>query len=266
MFSHTFSPSRCLALTKHFLYAMKRNPTRLIEILVWPAFEILLFSFLAVAVTHSEDQVLSTGLGIIAGLVFWNFFSRIVQETIAQFMDDVISKNMQNILVTPVTVYELLCGLSLASIIKMMISILFLSLLILGIYPSLFTLIGVVSLAWIAILVLYAISLSFVGVALIILFGTRLSFIGSLLSISIQVIACAFYPRTVLPPVLYQLSFLVPASYVFESIREFLVTSVANTSEFLIASIMLLFTLVLSILFFQFAFDKARSTASLTKI
>ncbi len=262
----SFSYHRCAALTLHFLYAMKRNPTRLIEILVWPTLEIVLFSFLALAVHQAENQVITVGLSILAGLVFWNFFSRIVQESIAQFMDDVISKNIQNILVTPVTLTELVAGLSIAAILKMIISIAFLSLLIFGLYPPLLVLIGTTSLIWIGILISYAIVLSLLGIALIMIFGTRLSFIGSLLSTGIQIFACAFYPRNILPPVLYQLSFLVPISYVFESIRNYLLYKTVYPTELLLAALSLFLTIVITIIIFKRAFGIARERASLTKI
>lgn len=261
-----FSLHRIFTLTLHFLYTMKRNPTRIIEIIVWPSFEILLFTLLAASIENVENNQIKVGLLILSGIIFWDFFSRIVQESISQFLDDASSKNIQNILLTPVKPIEMLTGLSLASFLKMIISSLFLLLIVLLIYPNIFLNFGLVSFAWIAILILYGIIISIFGISLILIFGQKVSFIGSFLSTLIQIFSCVFYSRETLIEPLKTISYLIAPSYIFEIMREYIESGQNDSGKIFLSFIITALTGLLSFLTFKICYRIAKNKATLTKI
>lgn len=260
------SLKRIKALTLHFLYTMKRNPTRLIEIIVWPSFEILLFALLATSVEQIENTYVKTGLLLLSGIIFWDFFSRIVQETISQFLDDVNSKNIQNILITPLSQEELLIGLSIASFLKMIVSSIFLLLIILIIYPTVFLSFGLISFLWITILILYGISISTFGIALLFIFGQKFSFIGSFLSTFVQIFACVFYARDVLAEPAKLISYLIPPSYIFESMRKYIIFNTANLKDLIIPFALTMLTGIIGMFVIKISYKKSKKIATLTKI
>ena len=256
---------RIKSLTFHFLYTVKRNPTRVIEIIIWPSFEILLFTLLAKSI-QIENSQLKMGLLILSGIIFWNFFSRIVQETISQFLDDANSKNIQNILITPITQEELLISLSIASFLKMIISSIFILLIVLIVSPSIFINIGLFSFIWMAILISYGITISIFGISLILLFGQKVSFAGSFLSTLTQVFACFFYAREVLIEPLKTVSYLVPPSYIFEEMRKYIIFGKIDEFNILISFVITLITGIISLITFKVCYSKAKKNGSLTKI
>ena len=260
-----FSFQRFAGLTLHYLYTMKRNPTRLIEILVWPSLELVLFSFLASAISSVDNVSIRVGLGILSGVVFWNFFARIIQETIAQFLDDAFSKNIQNLLITPLTLSEIVMSLFFSSLIKMSLSFIFLSLFLVFFYPLFFASVGTQVITWVALLVLWGCVLSLTALSLVFLFGERMSFIGWFLSTVIQIFSCVFYDRSVLPPLFYYISFLVPSSYVFQTMRVYLATGSIVKSQLVVALMLIVLYFLVSVILFQLSFHYAKKLGTLTK-
>ena len=215
------SARRILGLYLHYLYSMKRNPARIIEILIWPVFEIILFGLLAASNTTSSTDTAHLTLILLTGVIYWNFTARIIQESVAQFIDDFLSKNIQNILIAPIAFPELLWGIILASMTKLVLSTLSLAAILLIVFPAFFATVGIASLVWVFLLGFFGVSLSLVAIALIFMFGERVSFAGWMISTIVQVFSLVFYKREALPGLLYVLSYAVPSSYVFESIREY---------------------------------------------
>ncbi len=216
-----FSPKRLLGLYLHYLYSMRRNPARIIEILIWPGIEVVLFAILASSQLDQSQVGATITLNILTGIVYWNCTARIIQETTAQFIDDFASKNIQSLLITPISLTELITGITAASLTKIIISLTVLGLILVLIYPSFVLTFGPQVFLWIILLELVGISLSLYAIAAICLFGERVGFIGWLLSTVLQIFSLVFYERTALPPVLQHISYAVPSSYVFESIRSY---------------------------------------------
>lgn len=261
-----FSWRRFIALSRHQLFSMKRNPARFIEILVWPTLEVFIFSLLSVSIVNTSSNELKIALGVLSGVVFWNFFGRVIQEAVAQFMDDALTKNMQNIFMTPLTLSEFLSSIVFISICKLLFSIGILSFVVFLLFPDFAVVAGNFAILWIFSLLVYAVVLSFFAIGILFIIGERGSFIGWFLSTAIQIFSCVFYERTVLPTGLREVSFLFPPSYVFESIRLYLSSGKLEISGILIANGISLLLMPLAILFVNQCFVYSRKSGMIIKI
>lgn len=218
---HNGSIRRIRGLYLHYLYSMRRNPARVIEMFVWPAFEIMLFGFLAANGKNMPAEAAVIGVTILTGVVYWNCTARVIQEAVAQFTDDFISKNIQGILVAPISVGELLIGITAASLTKIAISLTVLGGVLALIYPSFFSSLGAHALLWVFQLELVGVAFSYVALSAVFLFGERVSFSGWIISTVLQIFSLVFYERSALPGLLYTVSYAAPSSYIFESIRAY---------------------------------------------
>ena len=260
-----FSFARYLGLSMHYFRSMKRNPARLIEIIVWPSFELVLFSLLAISVNASQTSFVSAGITILAGVIFWNFTARVVQEIIAQLLDDAFSKNLQNIFITPISLTEFVCGLFTASLIKLCLSLVIMTAILALFAPMFFQVASPALFPLIIQLPLLGLLLSLPALSLVFIFGERASFSGWILSTVAQVFSCVFYERSVLPPVLYELSYLSPASYIFESIRDVISRPNAHAAfTWLPLTLTGVFMLVFLIIF-RYSFSYSLRHGTLTK-
>lgn len=261
-----FSLLRLFGLTTHYLYSMKRNPARLIEMIVWPSFEVVLFGFLAQSVTNTQQTLLAVGTKILTGIVVWNFFARIIQESVAQFLDDAFSKNVQNIFITPITTLEFVLSIVIASITKLVISLLILLTIVSSIYPSLFITLEIPAFFWAFFLILFGSILSLYALGLIFIVGERLSFIGWIISTVVQIFSCVFYDRSVLPEPLKSISYAFPSSYIFESIRSYIATGIIHFDWIRPSLLLLVCYGIVGILFFRYSLAVSRRNGRLAKL
>lgn len=245
---------------------MRRNPARVIEILVWPSFEALLFGLLASGGTSLEPEGRAITLTILTGIVYWNCTARVIQESVAQFIDDFISKNIQNLLITPVTLFELLIAVTAASLTKMALSIGALLFVLAFVFSGFFSTLGPHALLWVFQLELFGVALSLFALSAVLLFGERASFSGWILSTIIQIFSLAFYDRSALPQPLFILSYFIPSSYIFESIRQYTPTNALLDVNQAIALALSGVYLLTGVFVARSAYGIARRTGTLTKL
>jgi ABC-2 type transport system permease protein len=253
---------KLFGLYLHYLYAMKRNPARLIEILVWPSAEVLLFALLAASAT-SDGGPANLAVSILTGVIYWNSTARVVQESVAQFIDDFTSRNIQNLLIAPITIGDIVVSLVLASLTKMAISLIALGGILAVIYPSFFTSLGWHSFLWVLQLELFGIALSLLGVSAVLVFGDRASFAGWVLSTAVQIVSLVFYPRVALPEPLRAISYIIPSSYIFESIRS---ASTDGFSTDITGFILTIGYIAAASLIVRWAYSQSKKSGIITKL
>lgn len=260
------SIQRVWGLYLHYLYSMKRNPARIIEILVWPMFEIIVFGLLAASTAGQTDTSSRLTLTILMGVIYWNFTARIIQESVAQFIDDFLSKNIQNILIAPIALPDLLMGIVLAAMTKLLLSTFSLAFILRIVFPAFFATVGISSLLWVFQLEFFGVSLSLIAIALIFIFGERVSFAGWMISTVVQVFSLVFYRRDALPGLLHVLSYAVPSSYVFESIRSYRVGSPLMSAEVWVSLLISAGYFVIGFLLCRTSFAWAKRAGTLAKL
>jgi ABC-2 type transport system permease protein len=115
-------------------------------------------------------------------------------------------------------------------------------------------------------LIAFAISIAMTLVGFVLILGHRVSFIGWLSSVLILPLACTFYKREVLPPLLKGISYLVPPSYIFEAIRTYLNSGLIRTDYIIVANFLTLFYIIISVIVFNALYKYAQKTGSLAQL
>lgn len=202
------------ALVKYFLYSIRRNKARAIDLFVWPVLEVLVFGFMASYLSSGGSQMIAI---LVGSLVLWHFFVRVSGEVYQQLFDEVLSKNLQNLMVTPLRTGELLAALVLGAVVKLIINMLIILAVIWAMYHW-----WPVS-GWdfddLAVLLIWAMALGIAIAATLFWLGNKAVAFGWVIAGVVQPFSCVFYSRAVLPPLMQGLSYLVPSSYVFENYR-----------------------------------------------
>jgi ABC-2 type transport system permease protein len=107
-------PIAAIALRQFYL--MRSSPTRVLPMIAWVAIDIILWGF----ISRYLNTVASTGVNFISTLLgavlFWDFFTRVMQGVTMAFFEDVWSRNFINVFATPLLISEYLTGLVLTGI------------------------------------------------------------------------------------------------------------------------------------------------------
>lgn len=211
--------NRIWALTIYYLTVIFRNKGRLVDVIVWPVLELFMFGFLSSFIASVSSGFTQAVVVILGALIFWHFFGRTMNEIVMAFTDDIYSRNLNNILITPLSTFELIISLVLSSLLKLSVHLTIVLPLSWILYRLNIFIIGPIAAVYILILTAWGISLGLLTAATHFIFGHRAGALSWAIAGIIQPFSLVFYPRSVLPVVAQKISLAVPASYVFEAIR-----------------------------------------------
>lgn len=254
------------ALTIYYLTVVFRNKGRLVDIFVWPILELFMFGFLSNFIA-SVSAGFSQAVAVILGaLIFWHFFGRTMNEIVMAFTDDIYSRNLNNILITPLSTWELILGLVLSGLIKLSANLIIVLPLSWWLYRLNIFDIGPMSIVYVLILTTWGISLGLLTAATHFIFGHRAGALSWAIAGIIQPFSLIFYPRSVLPAVAEKITYLIPSSYVFEAFRFHLSTKTVDLTGLIIAGSLTALYLILSAIVFYFSFDYSRRSGMIAKM
>jgi len=265
MFKKNFvSRKRIKALVYYHLITTFSNKSILIPFLLWPIIDLFILGFMAIYFSQLGNNATLITF-ILCALIFWNLTMKAQQELSAQFMKDITSRNLTNFLVCPIKKSELIISLIISNILKLILtfSVIFLAAYIfyaLNIFQFNYWII-----LFVVNLLIFGWSLGIIAISFVLRFGYKVDFVIWTLAFLIQPISCVYYPRSILPKILFVTSLLNPISYTFEGIREFILNNKMPYDNLLISTILGIVFFSLSYIFFLIMFKLSKKSGSLTK-
>jgi ABC-2 type transport system permease protein len=209
--------ARVVGVVRRDVHALRGNPPRVVEMVFWPTFEIVVWGFVSL---YLRDNGVPTAIAALLGAVLlWQLLARAQGELAVSFLEDVWSRNLLNVFVTPLSTVEYVVGMVLFGASKLAVSTALMAVLTLVLYGfGLFTL-GPALVPFMALLLVMGWALGLVSIAAVLRFGPSAQTVAWILAFAFQPFSAVFYPVAVLPPAAAAVATAVPASHVFEGMR-----------------------------------------------
>src|SRR4029077_21174094 len=115
---------RMRAIARRHAYVLVRSPHRLFDVTLWPLVDVVLFGSLAAFVGASEASGAAKASGyLLAGIVLWHviYQSQIALST--GFLEEAWTRNLLNMMVTPVREVEYVAGVALFGMVKLVMGV-----------------------------------------------------------------------------------------------------------------------------------------------
>ena len=221
------------AFLLRYLFLYTRNWIRVIELIFWPLMELLVWGSLTVFLSSKTGgQVPQFITYLIGGVIFWDILFRAQQGVAISFLEDVWTKNLNNIFVAPVRPVEYLTAGILFGILRTGVAVTVL--IVLAAFKFDF---NVFTMSWALIpyfasLLLFGWTLGMLSSALILRFGQAAESLAWAIPFLIQPAACVFYPLSSLPAWGQAIGHCLPCTYIFEGMRSTLDHQPFNWSQF----------------------------------
>ncbi|HEX4064920.1 MAG TPA: ABC transporter permease [Acidobacteriaceae bacterium] len=213
---------RTAALLLRQFYLLRGSPARVVPLFSWVAIDIVLWGFITRYLNAVSGARFNFVPAMLGAVLLWDFMARVLQGITTAFLEDVWSRNFLNLFASPLSVSEYLSGLVLSSIATSLVGLTVMVLLATAVFGLSFFIYGSMLAALILVLFLFGISLGIFGSALVLRFGPAAEWFIWPIPAFISPLACVFYPLSTLPRWMQYLAHLIPASYVFEGMRQVL--------------------------------------------
>ncbi len=211
-----------LAIALRQFYLMRGSPARILPMFAWVAIDIVLWGF----ITRYLNSVGTGGMDfvprLLGAVLFWDFFTRVMQGVTMAFFEDVWSRNFLNLFATPLSTTEYVSGLVLTSVCTSLLGLTAMLLLATTIFDLQFVSLGVWLIPYLLVLFLFGIALGIIATGMVLRLGPASEWLVWPIPALLAPFAGVFYPLATLPTWMQAVSAVLPPSYVFEGMRALL--------------------------------------------
>jgi ABC-2 type transport system permease protein len=260
------NPKRIGALALRYTFLYTRSVPRVAEMFFWPVMDLLVWGFITVYLTRMSNRVPAAVTFLLGSMIFWDILYRAQQAVTISFLEDIWARNLLNIFVAPIRIGEFIAATYVVGFVKILITVGVLAGLAWWFYSwNLFQL-GLSLIPLFANLLLMGWAVGMVTTALIMRWGQSAEALAWGIPFLIQPVAAVFYPLNVLPTWIQPISLSIPATHVFEGMRQVLNGKGLSTHHLVWAFGLNIIYLVAAALFFRYMFNVAREKGLLAKL
>jgi ABC-2 type transport system permease protein len=258
--------SRIQALVLRYTFLYTRSVPRVTELFFWPVMDLVVWGLLTQYLQTSAFQVPGFIKFLIGAMIFWDILYRAQQGVTLSFLEDVWSRNLLNIFVAPITLAEFITATFLVGMVRILITMTVLVTLAATLYAF-----NIFTLGWALIPLFFNVLLmgwvmGMVTTALITRWGQAAEALAWGVPFLIQPLCAVFYPLSTLPAWLRPFSVCIPATHVFEGMREVLAGQGLSWSRVGAAFGLNVLCLIAAGAFFHYMFTQARAKGLLAKL
>ena len=261
-----FSPGRVGAMLLRYLYLLRSSWPRALELVYWPAIQMVLWGFTSQFLMTNSSYVARAGGVLLAAVMLWDVMFRGQLGVCVPFLEELWSRNLGHLFVTPLRPYEWMIALVSMSLIRVLIGVGPAMLLAIPLYHySIFSL-GPPLLAFFLLLLAMGWGLGLMVDAMLLRHGLGAESLAWLAVFLLAPASAVYYPVSVLPSWLQDVAFLLPSAHVFEGMRAVMFQHVFRLDHFIAAALLDAVYLTLGGAIFLYAFRGARRRGALLMV
>jgi len=216
---------RISALLLRYFFLLRSSWPRLIEIAYWPTIQMIIWGFTSLHFSQSSPELTVGGILISAVLIWDSLFRSHISYTLS-FLEEMWSRNLANLFVSPLRPWELILSLAIISMIRTLIGMLPAALLAIPFFGvSVFEL-GLPLLAFFLNLVLTGWAISQAVTGILLRFGLGAESLTWMLPFLLAPFSCIYYPVHTLPEWMQEIAQYLSTTYVFEGMRALILDGV----------------------------------------
>ena len=211
---------RVTAVSRRHAYVLMRSPHRWFDVFIWPVVDVLLWGSLGVFIADQSSDAEQAGVTyLLAGILLFHvlYQSQIAAST--GFLEETWSRNLLNLLATPLTELEYAAGVALFGLAKLTVAMTVVALAAFAFFAFSITSVGWALIPIGLLLLLAGWSISLFVVGLVLRFGQSAEVLAWGILFVVMPLSGVFYPVDALPPILQPIARVLPTTHVFAAAR-----------------------------------------------
>jgi ABC-2 type transport system permease protein len=220
------SPARIGAMVLRYWYLIRSSWPRLLELVYWPAVQMLMWGFLQLYINQNAGFFARAGGTFLGAVLLWDILFRGQLGFSVSFLEEMWSRNLANLMMSPLKPVEFVIALMIMSVIRLAIGVVPVTLLAIAFFGfNLFGL-GFALVAFFINLLLTSWAVGIFVSGLVLRNGLGAENLAWTIMFIFLPLTCVYYPVAVLPDWLQAVAWLLPPTYVFEGMRALMIDHV----------------------------------------
>jgi ABC-2 type transport system permease protein len=213
------APHRIAAMVLRYVYLLRSSWTRMLELIYWPAVQLLVWGFLQLYITENAGFFARAGGVFLGAVLMWDVLFRGQLGFSVSFLEEMWSRNLSNLMISPLRPIEFVGALMIMSLIRLAIGMGPVTLLAIAFFGFNLYSLGLALAAFFLNLILTSWAVGVVVSGVLLRNGMGAETLAWTLMFVLMPIACVYYPVSVLPDWLQLVAWTLPPTYVFEGMR-----------------------------------------------
>ncbi|MFP6759737.1 MAG: ABC transporter permease [Alphaproteobacteria bacterium] len=214
---------RIWAMVLRNFYLMRGSWPRVLDLVYWPTLQMTLWGFITLFFLEHSSWVAQAAGVLLSAVLLWDVLFRGQISLFLSFLEEMWSRNLGHLLVSPLRPLELAAALVVTSLVRTLIGVGGAAVLAILLFDfSIFDL-GLPLAAYFVNLIALGWSLGLVVSGLVLRFGQGAEGLAWAVVFLIQPVSGVYYPISVLPDWLQIIAAALPSSHVFEGMRALLI-------------------------------------------
>ncbi|MGO4712117.1 ABC transporter permease [Bradyrhizobium sp. 2TAF24] len=211
------------AMVLRHWYLLTSSWPRLLELVYWPALQLITWGFSQAYISQNAGFFARAGGTFIGAVILWDILFRGQLGFSMSFLEEMWSRNLGNLMMSPLKVSEFVLSLMVMSLIRLAIGVIPMTLLAVGFFGFNFYGLGFALVAFFCNLIFTSWAFGLIASGLVLRNGMGAEGLAWTLMFVLLPLTCVYYPVAVLPAWLQWLAWCLPPTYVFEGMRAVLI-------------------------------------------
>jgi ABC-2 type transport system permease protein len=246
-----------------YWYLLRSSWPRLLELIYWPAVQMLMWGFLQLYVSENAGFFARAGGTFIGAVLLWDILFRGQLGFSISFLEEMWARNMGNLMMSPLRPGEFIAALMIMSIVRLAIGMVPVTILALAFFNFNLYAFGFALAAFFMNLILTSWAVGIFVSGIVLRNGMGAESMAWTIMFLLLPLTCVYYPVAVLPGWLQALAWLLPPTYVFEGMRALLIDHVFRADLMLWALALNAIYFVAAVIGFLALLRSARAVGSL---
>jgi ABC-2 type transport system permease protein len=258
-----FSPHRVAAMVRRYWYLLRSSWPRILDLIYWPTVQMLMWGFLQLYVSQSSSMFARAGGVFIGAVLLWDILFRGQLGFSISFLEEMYSRNLANLMMSPLRPAEFIAALMIMSIVRLLIGMIPVTALAVLFFGFNFWSLGFALAAFFLNLILTSWAIGVFVAGLLLRNGLGAESMAWTIMFLFLPLTCVYYPVSVLPHWLQYVAWSLPPTYVFEGMRALLIEHVFRADLMVTAFAFNLVLFVAASLAFMWLLQSARAHGTL---
>ena len=260
------SARRIFGMVLRYWYVIRSSWPRTAELIYWPLLQMLMWGLL------QKHLAATTSLGaqaaglFIGGVLLWDVLVRSQLGFSVAFLEEIWSRNLGHLMMSPLRPFELVAALMIVSMVKLSVAMVPVALLAKVLFGFNILGLGFAFAVFFANLVLTSWTLGLVSTGVVLRWGLGAESFSWLAVFVLLPFVCVYYPLSTLPAVLQPIALALPPTYVFEGLRGLVIDGVFHGRQMAWALVLNAVWISVGYLVFHWFLEEARRQGSLVQM
>ena len=262
-FHPSFSWRRVFAMVRRYWYLLRSSWPRVLDLIYWPTVQMCMWGLLQIYIGQQSGFLARTGQTFIGAVMLWDMLFRGQLGFSISFLEEMYSRNLSNLLISPLKPAEFLTSLMIMSLVRLAIGMVPVTLLAIAFFGFNLWGLGFALAAFFLNLMLTGWAIGIFVSGLLLRNGLGAENMAWSIMFVFLPLTCVYYPVAILPDWLQSIAWMLPPTYVFEGLRALLIDQVFRADLMLRAFAINIILFVLAIFAFFAFLNSSRRAGTL---